>query len=184
MPSCFWGNCVLTAAYIINRIPLSCLNFISPYEKLYGKRPNNCHLKVFGCLCFVSTNKQGRKKFDARADASVFIGYPLGQKAYKTYNLSTHKIVVSRDVTFHEQHFPFHLKDNFTSPFSTFYLPTQVDFIAPIYPTTDTNPFHPPTSSSNAPLLPTPPSPAYPLQNQVFDLSQNLDPSILRRSSR
>ena len=134
---------------------------------------------------FVTTNKQRRKKFDARVDASVFIGYPLGQKAYKTYNLTTNKIVVSRDVTFHEQHFPFHLKDNFTSPFSTFYLPTQVDFIAPICPTTALTTFPaPPTRSTNAPLLPTPLTPEYPPQNQVLDLSQNLDPSLLKRSLR
>jgi hypothetical protein len=35
------------------------------------------------------------------------VGYPLGQKAYHLYDLSTHTFFSSRDVTFHESIFPF-----------------------------------------------------------------------------
>lgn len=36
VPLQFWGDYVLTACYLINRMPLFVLNFISPFEKLYG----------------------------------------------------------------------------------------------------------------------------------------------------
>ena len=33
VPHNFWGECVMCAAYIINRLPLKCLNNLSPYQK-------------------------------------------------------------------------------------------------------------------------------------------------------
>ena len=92
LPKSFWGGCVLCSTYLINRLPLSTLHNMSPYKKLFGTKPNNNHLKTFGCLCFVSTMKQGRSKFDPQAEPCVFIGYPFGQKAYKIYNLVTKKL--------------------------------------------------------------------------------------------
>ncbi|KAL2920668.1 Retrovirus-related Pol polyprotein from transposon TNT 1-94 [Bienertia sinuspersici] len=111
VPPFLWGECILTAAHIINRLPLSVLNNVSPYEMLMGTKPSVAHFKVFGCLCFMSTLKQGRSKFDPRAHPCVFIGYPPHQKAYKVYNLVTHKIHVTRDLVFHGIFpviFPFH----------------------------------------------------------------------------
>lgn len=124
LPIRFWGKCVKTAVYIINRIPLSSINNLSPYEKLYGHKPNNSHFRAFGCLCFVNTPKQARLKFHSRANESIFIGYVLGQKAYKTYNPSTNKVIISRDVSFKEHHFPYHFNTPSHSSFSKFYLPT------------------------------------------------------------
>ncbi|GAA0171484.1 hypothetical protein LIER_25504 [Lithospermum erythrorhizon] len=46
-------------------------------------------------------------KLDHKAMPGVFIGYPQSQKAYKIYDLSTSKVVVSRDVSFYEHIFPF-----------------------------------------------------------------------------
>lgn len=34
-------------------------------------------------------------------------GYPLGQKGYKVYDMTTNEIYVSRDVLFFEEEFPF-----------------------------------------------------------------------------
>ncbi|RVW71516.1 Retrovirus-related Pol polyprotein from transposon TNT 1-94 [Vitis vinifera] len=46
-----------------------------------------------------------------------FIGYPVGQKAYKLFDLSTKKVFTSRDVKFHEDIFPYvSLKPNSTLP--------------------------------------------------------------------
>jgi len=53
----------------------------TPYELLYGKTPTYDLLKTFGCLCFMSTPKQGIDKFQPRAKPCVFMGYPFGKKA-------------------------------------------------------------------------------------------------------
>ena len=68
-------------------MPLPSLKHISPYEKLNGHPLDNQHLKTFGCLCFISTLKQGRKTFQPKANPCIFLGYLFVEKAYKVYNL-------------------------------------------------------------------------------------------------
>lgn len=96
------------------------------------------------------------------------MGYPFAQKAYKVYNLQTHNILISRDIIFHESHFPFHKATDHTSPFPTIYLPN----VQPLpdvssYPspsfTQKSFPNYPPqenttTQASNSPSLATPPN--------------------------
>lgn len=97
LPIRFWGECVLTAVYIINRLPSKVINNQTPYEIMFGKRPSYDHLRVFGCLvCVLKTRKE--EKFDERGKACIFFRYPLEQKGHKVYDLITTDIYVSRDV--------------------------------------------------------------------------------------
>jgi len=105
VPLNFWGECVLTATHIINRLPTPLLQNKSPFQMLYEKIPSYDYLRVFGCLCYMTTTKQGRDKLQPRALPCVFIGYPYGKKAYKVMDLDNHKVHISRDVVFHEQPF-------------------------------------------------------------------------------
>ena len=107
LPIKFWGECVLTAAYLINRMPTKVLKGKTPYELLHGQPPSFDHLRSFGCLCYMGTPKQGRDKFHPRAKPCVFLGYPFGKKAYKVVDLESQKIHIFRDVIFHERVFPF-----------------------------------------------------------------------------
>jgi len=102
----FWAECALTAVHLINRLPTTLLSQQTPFERLYGQVPSYSHLKVFGCLAY-ATVVHVSHKFAPRATHCVFLGYPVGQKAYKLHDLTTHKIFTSRDIVFHEHIFPF-----------------------------------------------------------------------------
>lgn len=85
------------AVYILNRLPSSVLHWKSLFKVLQKRLPDYDFMKVFGCLCFVINNAPYKLKFEDRSFKCVFLGYLLGHKAYKTFDLETHKIYISRD---------------------------------------------------------------------------------------
>jgi len=68
---------------------MSLLSRHTPFECLYGKILSYSHIRVFGCLSY-ATNVHISHKFSPCAQKCVFLGCPLGQKAYKLYDLETH----------------------------------------------------------------------------------------------
>lgn len=107
VPLQYWGECVMAAVYIINRLPTPVLGNKTPYECLFNEPPDYTELKVFGCLAFACNPEKPGDKFAARGVPCVFLGYPCLQKGYRLLNLSTMQTFVSRDVLFHELVFPF-----------------------------------------------------------------------------
>lgn len=107
VPLSLWGDCVLTAVFLINRTPSKVLSNKTPYEILTSKVPDYSHLKTFGCLCYGSTSPKQRHKFQERARACVFLGYPSGYKGYKLLDLESNTVFISRNVVFHETLFPY-----------------------------------------------------------------------------
>jgi transposase InsO family protein len=114
LPIDFWGECILTAGYLINRTPSQILNGKSPYEMLHGKAPVYEHLRVFGSLCYAHNQRRKGDKFASRSKKCAFIGYPYGKKGWKLLDLETQEIFVSRDVKFIESVYPF-AEDNHAS---------------------------------------------------------------------
>ncbi|KAM2882470.1 hypothetical protein COP2_015447 [Malus domestica] len=141
VPKRLWSQALLTAAYIINRLPTRVLNSKSHFEVMKGRTADLTHFRIFGCTCYVHVQANHRDKLEPRAIKCVFMGYSSSQKGYKCYNPHTGKLVVSRDVRF-DEHVPFF---NNHSPNSSqgeslmdiFPLPT----LAEIH--TDTPPYHP-----------------------------------------
>jgi hypothetical protein len=103
VPKPFWADVVLTATYLLNRMPSRVLKGKSPFEILFAdKSPFSVPLKVFGCVSFVHNLNPSRDKLDPRAHKCIFLGYSRTQKGYRCYSPSLQKHFVSADVTFFE----------------------------------------------------------------------------------
>ncbi|CAN1337340.1 Retrovirus-related Pol polyprotein from transposon TNT 1-94 [Linum perenne] len=114
IPKYLWGEAVLTATYLINRLPSRVLNFKTPRQVLLTQFPHISSFtsdltpKIFGCTVFIHTPPHQRSKLDPRSQKGVLIGYSATQKGYKCYVPQTRKVYNTRDVTFFESQPYFH----------------------------------------------------------------------------
>jgi hypothetical protein len=98
----FWGEAVITAVYLLNRVPCKAVDSKTPFEVWHGKQPAVHHLKTFGCIVYVRNTKPHLKKLDDRGRKMIFVGYERGTKAYRAYDPVTEKVTITRDVVFDE----------------------------------------------------------------------------------
>jgi hypothetical protein len=106
VPKYLWGDVVLTASYLINRMPSKVFDFKTPldiFKKYFPLTRVSAELplKVFGFTVFVHEHKH-IGKLEPRAIKYVFIGYSPTQKGYKCFDPKTKKVFVTMDVTFVE----------------------------------------------------------------------------------
>ena len=101
----FWGEAVMTANFLQNRLPTSLIEK-TPYELWNNKKPKLNFLKTFGCKALVHIPNEKRSKFDNRSKVYYFVGYSQNSKGYRLVDLESKKVVVSRDVNFFENIFP------------------------------------------------------------------------------
>ncbi|XP_071740094.1 uncharacterized protein [Rutidosis leptorrhynchoides] len=127
LPSKFWGDCILSATYLINKMPMKVLNWKTPFEMLHKRGPGYDHLRTIGCLCYANVPKPYQDKFEARGIRSVLIDYPPSQKGHKLYALDTKEVFCSRDVIFKEDIFPFKIQNQNTVITKVMPMPTFGD---------------------------------------------------------
>ncbi|RVW16796.1 Retrovirus-related Pol polyprotein from transposon RE2 [Vitis vinifera] len=81
VPFRFWGDAVLTACYLINRMPSSVLHDQIPHSLLFPDQPLYfLSPRVFDCTCFVHILTPGQDKLSAKAMKCLFLGYSRLQK--------------------------------------------------------------------------------------------------------
>jgi len=59
------------------------------YELVNKIRLNISYFHQFGCTCYILNNKLYLKKFDAKAQRGIFLGYSERLMAYRVYNSET-----------------------------------------------------------------------------------------------
>jgi hypothetical protein len=116
----FWAEAMHTAIYVLNRT-LSRTLPRTPFESWFQRKPSLSHLRTFGCPAYIYVEKHTRMKLDSKSRPGIFMGYAAESKAYWIWDTTKDKIVISRDVIFHESHvscsfspipaplFPFHV---------------------------------------------------------------------------
>jgi hypothetical protein len=101
MPAWFSGEAILTAIYILNRLPTKSVEGATPFELWYGKNPLFITCILLAVL-HVRNTKPQLSKLDDRGRRMVFIGYEKRTKAYRLYDPVEKKVHISRDVVFDE----------------------------------------------------------------------------------
>ena len=103
VPFRFWGDVVLTACYLFNRMPSFVLHAQIPHSLLFPDQPLYfLPPRVFGCTCFVHILTLRQDKLSAKDTKCIFLGYSRLQKGYRCYSPQTHRYFLSADVTFFE----------------------------------------------------------------------------------
>lgn len=128
---------------------------------MYHTSPSLTHLRVFACLAFASEVRK-TDKFAPKAFPTVFLGYSTLQKGYKLFSLHTKEFLVSRDVVFQEEVFPFQHNTSSCSPlFPIVQLTsTSIDSSSPVEYTPTAAP---PDCSSHTPHASSPDCPSHPV---------------------
>ena len=99
-----WGAAVLAANYLRNRSPCKTINFKTPYELMFDKKPSLSHLRIFGCKAYPLILNKKRNKFEPTAQTNcVMAVYDESEGIYWVFNKSNRSMFRSRDLKFNEQ---------------------------------------------------------------------------------
>lgn len=103
VPKRFWGEAASWTTHILNRCPTAAINYKTPQECWTGLKPSVEHFKIFGCVGYAHVPSQKHIKLDDKGQKCVFLGVSEGTKAYKLFDPTTKKVIISRDVVFDEE---------------------------------------------------------------------------------
>ena len=71
LPLEFRAEACSTAVYLHNRSPTTALKDETPFERLFGRRPDISHLRVFGCVRYVHVPDGQRRKLDTYKSSQI-----------------------------------------------------------------------------------------------------------------
>ncbi|GAQ93615.1 Retrotransposon protein with reverse transcriptase and integrase domains [Klebsormidium nitens] len=94
-----WAEAMVTPNYTRNRVPSS-VHGKTPWEMIYGEKPDLSHLRVFGARVYIHVPKGKRKKMEPVSERRVFLGYEPNSKSYRVLRerdgtvLTSHNVIV------------------------------------------------------------------------------------------
>ena len=102
VPKFLWAEAVNWAVHILNRSPTLAVKDKTPEEVWSDIKPAVHYFKVFGCVAHVHIPDAKRKKLDPKSFQCVMLGVSDESKAYRLFDPTTKRIVISKDVIFEE----------------------------------------------------------------------------------
>lgn len=106
MPLSFWWEAFHTASFLINRMPTSVLNNMSPFQKLHHQSLDYQFLKVFRCSCYPLLTPNNSHKLYFHSKKCLFLGYSPLHKGYKCLD-KLGRVYIAIHVQFNESEFSF-----------------------------------------------------------------------------
>jgi transposase InsO family protein len=82
LPQNMWGEAILTANYLLNKIPKKKVDK-TPYELWKGVKPSYTYLRMWGCLAKVMIPLPKKLKIGPKTVDCIFIGYAHESSAYQ-----------------------------------------------------------------------------------------------------
>ena len=107
MPLQYWVDVFFSACFVGNMLPAVGSDKKSPFEKLYGEKPDYASLRVVGSACYPCLRPLMSHKLEPRSLQCVFIGYSSQYKGYRCLHPPTGKVYITRHAVFDEECFPF-----------------------------------------------------------------------------
>ena len=68
---------VTMTVYLMNRCKTSGVHDITPYDRLYGKKSDLSHVKIFRSIAIVHILDEKRQKLDPKLEKCILVGYSL-----------------------------------------------------------------------------------------------------------
>jgi hypothetical protein len=109
LPLKFYAEAQLTASYLYNRY-VHGTDSMTPYEHVYGRKPDLSHLRRFGCICYTHVPLEANEaaKLGNSGERCRLIGYGDDDDTeeilgYKLYREADGAIIYSKDVIFDEK---------------------------------------------------------------------------------
>ena len=85
LPKSLWAECMATVTYLYNRSLTPAHPSMTPFELLFGVKPDVSHLRAHGCVTYMYNFAQDRSKLDNRALKGVLVGYDRISSSYLIY---------------------------------------------------------------------------------------------------
>lgn len=100
-----WAEACMTAVYTLNKVPNSITNEFSPHELVTGQVPDISNIRIFGSKVFVLIQDKDRKKYDAKSEQLILVGYHPERLGYRVFDPKTNTVRTVREAVVEEQMF-------------------------------------------------------------------------------
>jgi hypothetical protein len=104
LPFRFWADATRHFVSTRNRSRIAAATGKTPYETVYGRKPNLQHLGVFGCDVYFHVAKQERRiTMQSKMQPGIYLGYDWTHNCHRVYRLQQHdviRVIATRDVRF------------------------------------------------------------------------------------